>query len=87
MIDLQECVNKYIELEEKRKMQEMKEKELIIKKETAMIMHPKHKGIVIQTGLKNVVFSKACEEDKAYLVTDEGLVQVLLSKEFIYEGE
>lgn len=80
MIVLQECVNKFIELEEKRKMQEMI-------KEAAMIMHPKHKGIVMHTGLKNVVFSKACEEDKAYLVTDEGLIQVLLSREFIYKGE
>ena len=75
MIDLQECVNKFIESEEKRKMQEMKQKELI--KEAVMIMHPKHKGVVMQAGLKNVIFSKACEEDKSYLVTDERLAQAI----------
>ncbi len=75
MIDLQEYINKFIELEEKRKMQEMKQKELI--KEAVMIMHPKHKGVVMQAGLKNVVFSKACEEDNSYLVTDEGLAQAI----------
>lgn len=37
-----------------------------------LIMHPKQKKFVIESGLHMLVlYTPACEEDKAYMVTDE----------------
>lgn len=71
-IVIEEIVKK---LEELKKIQEMKEAKMI--EEAVVIMNPKQKEIVKAFGMKHAVFSEACEEGKAYLVTDKDLIQTI----------
>lgn len=42
--------------------------------DAVLIMNPKHKDIVIKSGLKCcILWNNLCPEDKAYMVTDEEL--------------
>lgn len=72
---MEEIAKEFNKLEERRKMQEMKEAKMI--EEAVVIMHPKQKKIVKGLGMKYCIFSEAVEEDKIYLVTDEAVAQAI----------
>lgn len=80
---IEEISKKISEMEEYKKLQEMKEKKQI--EEAVIITHPKNKGFVGNTGIKYVIFSYFCEENKIYMVTDEKLKQTIKDK--IDKGE
>jgi hypothetical protein len=80
---IEKIIEKLDELEEQKKMQEVKEAKMI--KETVFIMHPKQKWIVKTLGIKYVIFSRACEEDKIYLITDKDLAQTIRNYQDNYE--
>lgn len=80
---IEKIIEKLDELEEQKKMQEMKEAKMI--EEAVVIMHPKQKWIVKCLGMKYVIFSYACEEDKIYLITDEDLAQTIRNYQDNYE--
>jgi hypothetical protein len=80
---IEKIIEKLDELEEQKKMQEMKEAKMI--EEAVFIMHPKQKWIVKILGIKYVIFSHACEEDKIYLITDKDLAQTIRNYQDNYE--
>lgn len=80
---IEEIIKKLEELEEQKKIQEVNEAKMI--KETVFIMHPKQKWIVKTLGIKYVIFSYACEEDKIYLITDKDLAQTIRNYQDNYE--
>ena len=72
---MEEIAKEFNKLEERKKMQEMKEAKMI--EEAVVIMHPSQKKIVAGLGMKYVIFSEAVEKDKIYLVTDEAVAQAI----------
>jgi hypothetical protein len=52
--------------------------------DAVLIMHPKHKRLMIESGLKPyILWTSLCEEDKAYMVTDKVMKNNI--KEIIYD--
>ena len=82
-IMIEEISKKISEMEEYKKLQEMKEKKQI--EEAVIITHPKNTNFIANTGIKYVIFSYFCEENKIYMVTDEKLKQAI--KDNIDKGE
>ena len=73
-ITIEKIIKELNRLEELRKMQEMKEAKMI--EEAVLIINPKQSKIK-NLGIKYVIFSEFCEEDKIYMVTDETLAQAI----------
>lgn len=67
-------VEQYNELQEKRIIEEAKKIKMI--KEAVLIMNPKHKRNIMESGLSNttILWSEHIEEDKAYMVTDANVI-------------
>ena len=62
---------KYTKYKEQKIFENAKEAKLI--EEAVLIMHPKHKHIIMESELSKatIVWSDVVEEDKAYMVVDE----------------
>lgn len=73
-ITIEKIIKELNRLEEKKKMQEMKEAKMI--EEAVLIVNPKQAKIK-NLGIKYVIFSEFCEEDKIYMVTDKTLAQAI----------
>lgn len=71
---IEKIIKELNRLEELKKMQEMKKAKMI--EEAVLIINPKHAKIK-NLGIKYVIFSEFCEEDKIYMVTDETLAQAI----------
>ena len=71
---IEKIIKELNRLEEKKKMQEMKEAKMI--EEAVLILNPKQAKIK-NLGIKYVIFSEFCEEDKIYMVTDKTLAQAI----------
>lgn len=73
-ITIEKIIKEVNRLEEKKKMQEMKEAKMI--EEAVLILNPKQAKIK-NLGIKYVIFSEFCEEDKIYMVTNKTLAQAI----------
>lgn len=71
--------NRLVELEEQKKIQELKDAGFIV--DAVLICNPKHKGVLYgalhEMGIKKIpiVWEKCVEDDKLYMVTDKDLVE------------
>ena len=74
-ITIEKIIKELNRLEELKKMQEMKEAKMI--EEAVLLMNPKKAKIVKNLGIKYVIFSEACEENKIYHITDKKLAQAI----------
>ena len=74
-ITIEKIIKEINRLEEFKKMQEMKEAKMI--EEAVLIINTKQAKIIKNLGVKYVIFSEFCEEDKIYMVTDETLAQAI----------
>lgn len=68
-----EIAKEYTKYKEQKIFENAKEAKLI--EEAVLIMHPKHKHIIMESELSKatIVWSDVVEEDKAYMVVDEDL--------------
>ena len=75
---INDVINKCLEIEEKRKIQELKEQGIIV--DAVLLCNPKHKKVLSdalhEIGIKKIpiVWEKYIEDDKIYMVTDKDLV-------------
>ena len=69
----------YTQMADKKAFDEARENTLI--EEAVLIMHPKHKDMIVESGLSKatILWSEFVEEDKAYMVMDETLKENLRS--------
>lgn len=71
-----EMLKEAAKVEDLRKFQEMIDNETLV--EPVLIMHPIHKDMIKSSGLRVVVvWSQYIDEDKAYMVTDPKLADML----------
>lgn len=62
----------FAEMQEQKIFKELQDNKSI--EDAILIINPKHKEIVIKSGLKCcILWSSLCPEDKTYMVTDEQL--------------
>ena len=75
MADIYDKVaRRFAEIQEQKLFQEKKQDGTLV--EPVFIMHPIHKGIIKDSGLKiDVLWTPLCEKDKAYAVTDKWICE------------
>ena len=62
----------FSKMQEQKIFKELQDKKRI--EDAVLIMNPKHKDVVIKSGLKCcILWSHVCPEDTTYMVTDEEL--------------
>ncbi len=70
--DFDRICEDFAKMQEQMIFKDLKDSKSI--EDAVLIMNPKHKEIVIKSGLKCcILWSSLCPEDKTYMVTDEQL--------------
>ena len=65
-----EIIEALTKMNELMLLEEAKQEKRI--EDAVLIMHPKHKDLMAASGLNTfIVWSYMCDEDKAYIITDE----------------
>ena len=68
--DFDKMCEDYAKMQEQRAFEDLKDSKSI--EDAVLIMNPKHKDIIIESGLKCcILWSNLCPEDKTYMVTDK----------------
>lgn len=70
--DFDRTYKEFVEMQEQKIFKELQDNKSI--EDAVLIMNPKHKEIVIKSGLKCcILWSSLCPENKTYMVTDKQL--------------